>query len=70
MFCCTMNAAHIGQHSRNCETLRNVNCPNHRVIAHDTAGEKRWCDFCGQDAAGNQIRPGSGGWAIPSSRRL
>jgi hypothetical protein len=53
-------------HSPDCERVSGGSCPNHRIIAHDMAGEKRWCDFCGIDADGEQARPGAGGWGVPS----
>lgn len=40
-------------------------CPNHKVIAHDFEGLMRWCDFCGRDTEGVQIKRGSGGWGTP-----
>jgi hypothetical protein len=67
MFCCTMFAATSGrEHSPDCEHISPLPCPNHRVKAHDKDGLKRWCDFCGKDATGVQVRPGAGGWGVPS----
>jgi hypothetical protein len=40
-------------------------CPNHRIIAHDAVGKERWCDFCGKDANGEQVRRPAGGWGTP-----
>jgi hypothetical protein len=66
MFCCTINAADPGKHSPDCETQApKGSCPNHRIKSHDQAGLMRWCDFCGQDAEGVQIKRGAGGWGTP-----
>lgn len=69
MFCCAMAAAHPGRHAPDCETQSSESCPNHKIIAHDMEGKDRWCDFCGRDAEGNQIKRAAGGWGTPSRIR-
>lgn len=66
MFCCTLFATGLGTHDPECETnAPSGTCANHRVIAHDTAGVKRWCDFCGKDDAGVKVGNAAGGWGTP-----
>jgi len=37
-------------------------CRNHRAVAHDAKGNKRYCNRCGMDDEGNVMGRPNGGW--------
>lgn len=66
MFCCTTFTT-SQRHGSDCEFSQpSTVCVNHRIIAHDAEGLERWCDFCGRDAEGIQVKRPAGGWGTPN----